>query len=83
MIHLQSSCVRMTAIADGTVLAVKQASGYGDVIVIEHQIESLKRIATYGHVDFSSARFAVGDSVKKGDVIAFLGEDKTDETEYD
>lgn len=73
--------IPVTAIADGIVLEVKQVSGYGGVIVIKHQVELLKPTAVYGHIDFSSARFAVGDFVKKGEVIAFLGEDKTNETD--
>lgn len=73
--------IPVIAIADGTVLFVDRASGYGGVMVIKHRVELLTPTAVYGHIDLSSAKFKIGDSVKRGDVIAFVGEDKTEETD--
>lgn len=67
------------AIADGEVRFVDWASGYGGVMVVRHAYAcaegTCEVTALYGHVDRDSAKFKVGQSVKKGDVLAQLGDE--------
>lgn len=69
------------AVADGTVVAVRSASGYGGLVVIEHAIERKKIYGIYGHLRFSSILIKQRDTVKAGDIIGVLGDDKSKETD--
>lgn len=73
--------VPVLAIATGRVHQAGRASGYGGVMVIEHQIGDDKISAVYGHLDPSSIRLPVGDKVMAGQQIAFLGEHESKETD--
>lgn len=77
----QSIDVPISAIADGTVLVARWASGYGGVILIEHQIAGQAVTAVYGHLRQSSFRVQVGSTVKVGEQIAVLGNGFSKETD--
>lgn len=72
--------IMVSAIADGTVVISKDATGYGGVIAIEHSIDDKRVVAIYGHLDPKSLP-TLGASVKMGDTIGILGDDKTPETD--
>ncbi len=72
--------VIVSAIADGTVVLSKRATGYGGVIAIEHTISDKRIIAIYGHLDPKSLP-TVGTSVKMGNKIGILGDGETQETD--
>lgn len=73
--------VPVRAIADGDVLYVNRVSGYGGVMVIAHDVQGEKVNAIYGHIDRSSTHLKVGDHVGKGQFLAYLGADKSKETD--
>jgi murein DD-endopeptidase MepM/ murein hydrolase activator NlpD len=72
--------VPVYAIADGTVLTARTATGYGGVMAIQHTINGKKYIAVYGHLDPKSL-VATGTSVKAGQQIAILGDGYSSETD--
>lgn len=61
------------SIAAGTVRQVDTVSGYGGLIVIEHQLSGETVTAYYGHIDVTNASLEEGDQVKAGQHIANLG----------
>ncbi len=61
------------AIADGTVRQVRSVSGYGGLIVIEHELGGAAYTAYYGHVDLASTALSPGDTVAVNQEIAVLG----------
>ncbi|HAC15957.1 MAG TPA: peptidase M23 [Bacteroidetes bacterium] len=69
------------AIADGVILGAKDNANeldYGPTIIVEHTILGVKFYTLYGHLSRKSiAGIESGTSVKRGDLIALLG----DETE--
>jgi len=69
------------AIADGIVRRADWVKGYGGVIVIGHTIGGKTFTAIYGHIDLSSTSLSAGDSVSQGELIAYLGEGGTLETD--
>lgn len=71
----------VSAVADGTVIAVRSASGYGGLVVIEHTIKGKKIYGIYGHLRFSSILMKQRDIIKAGDIIGVLGDDKSKETD--
>lgn len=73
--------VPVFAIADGVVKHAGRAAGYGGVIVIDHKVGDEKISAAYGHLDLGSGSLRVGDSVKRGEQIANLGDHKSAETD--
>lgn len=72
--------VPVYAIADGTVLLARWASGYGGVIAIQHTINGQPVIAIYGHVNPSQLP-KVGAKVTKGQQIGILGKGYSNETD--
>lgn len=65
--------VPVHAIAAGTVRLAGPVSGYGGLIVIEHNLAGQTVTANYGHIDLATATVKVGDTVAAGQVIANLG----------
>lgn len=59
--------------ADGTVAAAGKASGFGQWVVIDHQIDGQKVSTVYGHVVPSSIKVSKGDKVTAGQEIAGVG----------
>lgn len=72
--------VPVYAIADGTVLVARWASGYGGVIAIQHRINNQSVIAVYGHVNPNQLP-KVGVQVIKGQKIDILGQGFSHETD--
>ncbi len=75
------SDVPVYAIADGKVLQITYASGYGGVMVVSHDIDGRKINSVYGHIDLGSIELKTGDWVKKGQQIAVLGDHESEETD--
>ncbi len=62
------------AVADGTILAVGPASGYGYWVVINHGIINGKIVTSeYGHLSKWKNGLIKGVKVKQGDIIAYSG----------
>lgn len=77
----QSQDVAIYAVADGTVSVKTTASGYGGVLAIEFESDGQTIQAMYGHVRLSSIAAQVGDQVKAGQQLGFLGTGFSDETD--
>jgi murein DD-endopeptidase MepM/ murein hydrolase activator NlpD len=69
------------AIADGTIVLAKWVNGYGGLIVIRHTINGAPIYALYGHLDEASFPAAGTTLVTRGDQIAVLGDDHSQETD--
>ena len=77
------SDVPVVTIADGEIVASKIVSGYGGVVVIKHTINDNEEILSiYGHLD-DDRSIDKNEYVKQGDVIGYLGKDKTKETDFE
>ena len=62
------------AAADGKVIYSGQAGGYGNWIVLEHEINGLKFYTIYGHMGEKDLLVKEGETVKKGQNIARVNE---------
>lgn len=67
--------VPVYAIADGTVRDVATTTGYGGLIVIEHQLEDRTVTAYYGHIARAKTSLRKSDTVTAGQQITMLGDD--------
>lgn len=72
--------VPVWAVADGTVLLARVASGYGGVVAIQHVIDGEKVVGIYGHMRPNSWPM-VGREVARGEQIGVLGTGQTVETD--
>lgn len=72
--------VPVRAIIAGTVLQSRTASGYGGVVVIQHEINGEPVVAIYGHLDPNSL-VKVDTTVAAGQQIGILGDHKSSETD--
>ncbi len=71
-----STYTPVKAIADGTIIVVGPAKGYGKWVVIDHGIINGIRVTSeYGHI--SSWNVSYGQKVKQGQVIAKSGNEGT------
>lgn len=61
------------AYADGTVVAAGEASGFGQWIVIDHELEGSKYSTVYGHMFPDGVHVTTGQKVKAGQHIADEG----------
>ena len=75
-----STDVPVYAVADGTVVLSRTASGYGGVFMIEITLNGAKHTALYGHIRPSSLP-KVGQKVTKGEQLALLGTGYSSETD--
>ena len=75
-----SADVPVYAVADGTVVLSRTASGYGGVFMIEITLDGAKHTVLYGHIRPSSLP-KVGQKVTKGEQIALLGTGYSSETD--
>ncbi|PJA45530.1 hypothetical protein CO174_02770 [Candidatus Uhrbacteria bacterium CG_4_9_14_3_um_filter_50_9] len=73
--------VPVSAIADGTVLVADWVSGYGGVMLVEHDVAGERVVATYGHIDLASTELSAGDQVVRGQFLANLGDGESEETD--
>ena len=61
------------AFADGEVMAAGPADGFGNWVIIDHQIDGEQHSTVYGHMRADQIKVSVGDQVKAGDHIAGIG----------
>ncbi len=73
--------IPVRAIADGTIVVKKWASGYGGVVVLKHNINGTSVFAIYGHLDPASLPLDNIVKVKAGQQIGILGDDHSEETD--
>ncbi|WP_235906029.1 aminotransferase class III-fold pyridoxal phosphate-dependent enzyme [Patiriisocius marinistellae] len=62
---------------DGTVITANNEGGYkqyGGLIILQHHIDNMSFFTLYGHLSSeSSQNLKIGDTIKKGDCIGYLG----------
>ncbi len=73
--------VEVLAITPGKVIYKKWTAGYGGVVVLKHTISDDSYIVLYGHLRLSSIKKTVGDEVKTGEVIGYLGSPNSYDTD--
>lgn len=73
--------IPVLAVADGTVAFVSRVPGYGGVVILQHVFDGESVQTLYGHLDPDSTELRTGDVVAKGQVLAMLGEDKSEDTD--
>jgi murein DD-endopeptidase MepM/ murein hydrolase activator NlpD len=73
--------IPVTSIADGEVVYRDRVSGYGGVVIIEHQINGEGIRTIYGHLDLESIDMVLGDEIGRGEVFARLGDHESEETD--
>jgi murein DD-endopeptidase MepM/ murein hydrolase activator NlpD len=73
--------VPVYAITDGTVRQASQVSGYGGLIVIQHQLNDQTVTAYYGHINLSKTTVKTNDKVKAGQPITVLGDACSSQTD--
>lgn len=73
--------VPVYAMADGKIVYRNWLSGYGGVIVLQHEIGGQTLQSIYGHIDLSQTRPRLGEYVRAGTLITYLGDDKSNETD--
>jgi murein DD-endopeptidase MepM/ murein hydrolase activator NlpD len=69
------------AIADGTVRQVGQVKGYGGLLIMQHTLNGQTVTANYGHITVSRTSVKVGDTVKAGQLVTYLGEACSSQTD--
>ena len=77
----ETQLVPVYAIADGVVTYHQWTSGYGGVIVLSHEIDGEVLSSLYGHLDLGSSTLAVGQTVTRGQFLANLGADASEQTD--
>lgn len=73
--------VPIMAIADGSVAHIGKVDGYGGLIIVKHAIKEKTIHSLYGHLDLSSSTLKKGDRVTKTQLLAHLGDDKSEQTD--
>ena len=63
--------VPIYASADGTVIRAQSLSSYGNVVMIQHNINGKRMETNYAHLDSYSVK--VGQKVKQGEQIGIMG----------
>ena len=65
-------------IADGTVIEARDDYyGFGNHVIIEHQINGHTITTLYAHMQHGSSTLVVGQAVKVGDLIGLVGQTGT------
>ena len=70
----QNTAVPIFSAADGIIKRVESASGYGGLIVIEHQIDGKTYTTYYGHLDLKTLKVKDEAPIKAGEKIGELGQ---------
>jgi len=73
--------VTVYAAIDGRIIYRNWVAGYGGVLVMEHEVDGQTLNTLYGHIDLGLPLAALGDTVLAGTPIAYLGNDKSRETD--
>lgn len=71
-----SGGTRVKAITDGIVSYSGPMGGYGWLITIDHESDSVYSL--YGHLSTKREKVSKGDTVKAGQIIAYIGDDDED-----
>lgn len=69
----ENSDVQITAICDGILAIKRTASGYGGLVAQYCVLSGSDVLVVYGHVRLSSVSQKIGDEIKTGDKLAFMG----------
>lgn len=72
--------VPVYAVSQGKVVFKNYVDGYGGLLVIQTQLDNQDVLLNYGHVNISTAKVALDETVLPGQEIAFLGEGCSSET---
>ncbi len=70
--------VPVYAVHSGTIVYVGSLDGYGGVIL--ERLQGEERTALYGHVKISNLGIEIGDEIKPGQIITYLGDEFSKET---
>lgn len=73
--------VEVKALCSGEIFDLKTVSGYGGVVLQSCLYEEQPITVLYGHIDGKRTRFSVGDQMKAGAVLGFLGKGYSEETD--
>lgn len=77
----QNEDISIVAICDGKLLEKKQARGYGGMIIQSCSLEDSPITIIYGHVRLSSVKNSIGEILKTGNFLGFLGTGYSTETD--
>ncbi|AYC29634.1 peptidoglycan DD-metalloendopeptidase family protein [Paenisporosarcina cavernae] len=69
----QKGNVPIHAAADGTVIRVGPLGTYGNIVLLRHNIHGKTFETNYAHLRDGSIQVKVGQKVKQGEVIAYMG----------
>lgn len=72
--------ISFSAICDGKAIFKDRVNGYGGVFVQQCSLDSTQVTVLYGHISIASISFVVGDVLRKGDPIGYLGSSFSEET---
>ena len=64
----------VVAPANGTVKHARERDGYGTVVIIEHDTGGETVTSVLGHLRARDLRVAVGQSVRRGEIVGYLGD---------
>lgn len=73
--------IAVYALKDGEVLLSRWVSGYGGVLVLGTELNGSPCTILYGHLDIDRSTYQVGDEVRRGDILAYLGQAYSNETD--
>jgi murein DD-endopeptidase MepM/ murein hydrolase activator NlpD len=73
--------VPVYAITDGKILSKQWASGYGGVLVESANMDNHPVTIIYGHLNLSTINKKVGDDIKSGEQIGYLGQGYSQQTD--
>lgn len=77
----QNKDISIVTICDGKLLEKKQARGYGGMVVQSCLLDNSPIVVIYGHVRLSSVKNSVGEILKTGNFLGFLGTGYSTETD--
>lgn len=72
--------VPVIAACEGKILQAEVIPGYGGIIIQSCRIDNEDVTVLYGHLDYDRFKKGVGEKVKRGEEIGFLGEEKSPES---
>lgn len=76
----ETTDVAIMAACTGTILQTEVIAGYGGVIIQSCRIENQEVTVLYGHLDYTRFQKEVGNAVRPGEQIGFLGDGKSPES---
>lgn len=77
----QNQDIAINAICNGKIFEKQQARGYGGMIVQSCSFDNKPITVVYGHIKLSSVSVAIGDNLRAGSFLAFLGQGYSAETD--